>query len=279
MLALLGPFGVAPRCMWVAFGGIQCMAPHFSLTIFSSCFWGGVALILWKRNRIVDIIAYIITPFKLGTVLLLIVGGFIYNPLHMKSFLAWDLPAFQLGLLNGYQTMDLIAAFFFASTIYEYIQGKTEEKFLFRRALQSVILSGGILAIVYICFALLGSVYADQLIETPPELMLGMVAKQAFGVYGLPIVALTFLVSCFATATVLSSLFVDFISQEIALMSRPWAILTTIAIAMTFSYLGFASICGWLGWFLEKIYPLLIFYTLWRILQKCCPKSLEEEPL
>lgn len=277
MLALMGPFGVIPRCITVAFGGVAVWHPTLTFWIFSLGFCLLTAALIWKRNRIVSIIGLVLTPLKLGSILFLILFGLWYgHPINATHHSSFD--AFWSGISHGYQTMDLMAAFFFACTIYEYLythylqkqQQQPHVRQLVRAGIQASLLGASLLALVYIGFTALGAEYAPYLQATAPESFLVEIAKQALGIYAVPFVAFTLAVSCLATATVLTTLFVDFLQNEISgqRLSRPQSIFLTLSMTFAMSLLGFQTICQGLGMVLEWIYPFLVAYALFQIVCK-----------
>ncbi len=285
MLALMGPFGVIPRCITVAFGGLSLIIPGLPFVSFSFIFCLLIGVLIWQRNRIVDIIALILTPFKLGSIILLIIAGLYFGNDPLPS-LHTSKDAFLMGVMQGYQTMDLIAAFFFACTIYEYLQIKTNnqkniaarEHLLFKMGVYSSLIGAMLLSLVYVGFVMLGAKYALVLRGVPAESMLTEISRHALGVYAMPIVALTLAISCLATATVLTNLFVDFLQSDISLgrLTRPYSIFLTLTITFGISLLGFQFICVWLGSILEWIYPLLLVYAIAQIIRKTsCFKTIE----
>ena len=274
MLTLMGPFGVIPRCITVAFGGITVLEPALPFWVFSLGFCLLTGALIWKRNRIVSIIGLVLTPFKLGSIILLIGFGLWYGEQTLPTAQP-ALESFWLGVSQGYQTMDLMAAFFFACTIYEYLKIQLAEKGqfqpnfqqLFRYGLQASLMGAALLGIVYVGFTILGAKYAPYLQTTAPESMLVEIANHALGRYAVPFVAFTLAVSCLATATVLTTLFVDFLQEEISCnrLSRPQSIIVTLILTFGMSLLGFQVICQWLGATLEWIYPLLVVYAILQI--------------
>ena len=277
MLCMMGPFGVMPRCITVAFGGLSFLTPALPFWVFSLSFCLLIGALIWQRNKIVSIIGLGLTPFKLGSIVLLIIFGLWYGPEVMPSAQA-STQSFWLGVSQGYQTMDLIAAFFFATTIYEYLQLRLKEAGqlnpsvpqLFRWGVSASLVGALLLSIVYIGFTLLGAKYAPYLQSTPPESMLVEIAKHTLGTYGMPIVAFTLAISCLATATVLTTLFVDFLQEDISRnhLTRPQSIIITLILTFGMSLLGFQTICQFLGTILEWIYPLLVVYAVIQILRK-----------
>jgi LIVCS family branched-chain amino acid:cation transporter len=271
MLALMGPFGVIPRCITVAFGGVAPMVPSLNFSAFSIGFCLLTAALIWQRNRIVDIIALFLTPFKFGSIVILILLGLWFNhSLPIDSAMPAR-EAFTSGLFEGYQTMDLMAAFFFGCTIYEYLRMRLQSHFgyvdkarLFKLSLYASLFGGLLLSLVYIGFLFLGASYHAVIASIEPEFMLATIAQEALGNYGMPVVGLTLAVSCLATATVLATLFVDFLKEDICQnrLSRPVGISLTLVVTFVVSLFGFQSIRTALGAILSWTYPFLVVYTL-----------------
>jgi LIVCS family branched-chain amino acid:cation transporter len=126
MLCLMGAFGVIPRCITVAFGGVNGLFPSLPFWTFSLGFCLLIGALIWRRNKIVSIIGLGLTPFKLGSIVFLIIFGLWYGGDALPAVQTSN-QSFWLGIKQGYQTMDLIAAFFFACTIYEYLQNRLRE--------------------------------------------------------------------------------------------------------------------------------------------------------
>ncbi|MBY0280840.1 MAG: branched-chain amino acid transport system II carrier protein [Alphaproteobacteria bacterium] len=277
MLSLMGPFGVIPRCITVAFGGLQLMVPNLSFSFFSLGFCFLTGFLIWQRNRIVSIIGLILTPFKLGSIVLLILVGLYFGEGPLLSIHATQ-ESFSLGFLQGYQTMDLVAGLFFACTIYEYLRNnltslgsaENNDRQLLKQGIYASLIGALLLSLVYIGFIMLGAEYAPYLKNIPPESMLVEIARHALGHYAMPIVAATLAVSCLATATVLTTLAVDFLQEDISrnYLNRAQSIVIILAVTLGISLLGFQSICSFLGTALTWIYPFLVVYALVQIFRK-----------
>ncbi|MES2607252.1 MAG: branched-chain amino acid transport system II carrier protein [Pseudomonadota bacterium] len=273
MLMLMGPFGVIPRCVDVAFGGFEVMYPALPLWVFSAFFCTSIGALIWRTNSIVDIIGLFLTPIKLGSYILLIVVGIYFATPVTHSEIAPS-ASFFLGLHKGYQTMDLLASFFFASTIYHYLKsalGKNEsDEKLIRMGILASLVGGVLLAACYIGLVMLGHLYSPFLANVPQESMLAVIAQQTLGRYAVPFIAVTLAISCLATATILAALFADFVKEDICKnkISRPHAIIFTVIASFSLSLLGFETICNWLGYILEWIYPFLMAFSVYQLLSK-----------
>ncbi len=273
MLMLMGPFGVIPRCVDVAFGGFELMYPALPLWIFSAFFCTFIGALIWRTNSIVDIIGLFLTPLKLGAyALLIVVGIWLSAPVTHSQLMPSS--SFFLGLHKGYQTMDLLASFFFASTIYHYLKTalgkKSSDEQLVRMGILASLVGGALLAACYIGLVMLGHLYSPFLVNVPQESMLAAIAQKTFGHYAVPFIAVTLAVSCLATATILAALFADFVKEDICQnkISRPHAILFTVITSFSLSLLGFETICNWLGYILEWIYPFLMAFSIYQLASK-----------
>ncbi|MDP3371886.1 MAG: branched-chain amino acid transport system II carrier protein [Candidatus Paracaedibacteraceae bacterium] len=274
MLMLIGPFGVIPRCVNVAFGGLELMCPIFPLWLFSLIFCIFTGVLIWRPNNIVNIIGLILTPIKLGSyVLLIIIGIWFAEPVIYSEMSASS--SFFLGLSKGYQTMDLMASFFFASTIYVYLKKalpaeKNVDDKLIRMGILSSLFGAFLLLGCYVGLVLLGYLYSPFLDNVAQESMLVAIAQQTLGRYAGPFITTTLAVSCLATATILAALFTDFLKEDICKnkITRPQAIFATAIISFTLSLFGFESICNCLGYILEWIYPFLMLFAIFQIVRK-----------
>lgn len=278
MLAMMGPFGVIPRCITVGYGGIGLIYPSFSYAIYSAIFTLMVASLVWRENRIVDIIGIVLSPWKIGAFLLLIGAGILYGAEPLTSqMIAGD--AFKNGFFKGYQMMDLIAAFFFSATIIKYLRQNMNEaddsKYLFSMSLKACIMGASLLAIFYAGFIFMGASYATHLINVAPEAMLTAITHITLGHYAAPVMAFTLAIATLATAVILTALFVDFVVTDISggRLTRPQAIMVTSVITYAMSLLGFKQICSILGSILEFAYPALIVFSILAILSKCMNRN------
>jgi len=273
ILMLIGPFGVVPRCITVAFGGFNLLMPSLSFELFSLFFCGIIIACIWTKSRIVDIIGLFLTPFKLGGIVILILFGLWFGQDAVQGGLSSP-QTFTNALFKGYQTMDLMAAFFFSSAIVYYLRShltaKDDNKTLVKMSVAASIMGALLLTVVYIGFIGLGAKYAPYLHDAQPEHLLVAIGGQALGFFAKPIIAVILAVGCLATAVILSTLFVDFLQQDLTneRLKRPQAIFITMAITFVVSLLGFSKLMVVLGTILDVAYPALIALAIMNIVSK-----------
>lgn len=269
-LALMGPFGVLARCLTVAHGALLLLFPTISLPVASALFCGIIFLFTVNKSKIIPLLGNFLTPF-----LLLSIGGIALFALAKGSFpessLGLGVDALKNGFLQGYQTMDLLAAFFFSQFVighlFRYTDTHLNQKGALKTFLWASLVGGGILALVYFLLVLLGALYAPMLAEVPPQAMLGIIAMHALGPLAAPFVCIAIIFACLTTAIVLASLFADFLRKEVmhGRMGNAPALIGTLLIGFLVSNLEFAGIAKFLGPLLEMIYPALIALTLYNI--------------
>ena len=266
-LALMGPFGVLARCLTVAHGALLLIFPSISLPISSlilCCLIYGLTL---RRQRILSLLGTFLTPF-----LLLSIGTIAFFGFRDTSFPSptvdqgWG--ALKNGFFQGYQTMDLLAAFFFSQFIIKQLYHQFPENSVRASArtifLQASLIGATILSSVYFILVLLGWMYSAHLTGTPAQEMLGLITLHALGKFATPFLCFAIIFACLTTAIVLTSLFADFLRTEVtqSKLGRPMALFITLLIGFSVSTLEFAGIAKFLGPLLEVIYPALIALTI-----------------
>lgn len=289
ILLLIGPIGVIPRCISVALGGLQLIWPHLSLMMGSLIFCILMGILVWRPNNVVNIIGVVLTPFKLGGIALLIIAGIIFAP-SVQPYDLQIMPAFLNGASVGYQTLDLLAAFFFSSTIVLYLKENLPAHYaqhepqgrglspLMKASVMASCLGGLLLILVYSGFVKLGASFAPHLNDASPEALLAAIGGVTLGQHALFIVSITLAVSCLATAVILANLFIEFVRVDVCEkrfnMKLSHHLITIVTIIVTFgvAQLGFERICGLLGAILVFMYPAFIALALYHVMRMFWPQ-------
>lgn len=271
-LSLMGPFGVLARCITVAHGAFKLLLPNTELWLFSILSCAVIFLLTIRKNKIVPLLGVILTPFLLLSLAAIAMFGLQSAELPAPSPNGgWS--SFKNGIFQGYQTMDLLAAFFFSAFVIKHLKerhaaedGAHSLPIFFKSSL----IGAGLLSIIYFALVLLGAIYAPQLALIEPQEMLGFVAQASLGSWAAPIVCCAVVLACITTAIVLASLFADFLKKEVTKdrINHSTALITTLLIAFFISTLEFSGIARFLGPILEAVYPALIVLTVLSIFHK-----------
>ncbi len=272
-LALMGPFGVLARCLTVAHGALLLLLPNASLPITSLLLCVVIYLLTINRNKIVSTLGTVLTPFLLVAIALIAFFGLNQGSMPEETT-AQGWGALKNGFFQGYQTMDLLAAFFFSQFVIKHLYSKLTpndgESTLLKHFYKSASIGAGLLSLVYFSLVMLGWIYSSLLVDIPPQEMLGVIALESLGKIAAPSVCLAVLFACLTTAIVLASLFADFLRTEITQdkIGNKAALLITLGIGFCVSTFDFAGIAKFLGPILEIVYPALIALTVVNIANK-----------
>lgn len=269
IISLLGPFGAAPRCIALAHSTLSVSFSGIPLILFSitSCLL--IFLFSYKENRLLSVLGYFLSPMKITLLIVVIIKGFIEAP---EAILVSTNPSkivhFWNGLTEGYNTMDLLAAFFFAPIVISSLGNAEKDQNLNRFVLLASTIGASLLALVYIGFCYLAYLYAPQLTGISNDQLLGAIAIKILGSYAGLIVSLTVTFACLTTAIALIVAFTRFVEKEILKEKVGYVPILMISLFMTFAVttLEFQGIARLLNPLLEVCYPALILLTFYNLL-------------
>jgi len=124
--------------------------------LFSISTCGLIFLFSFRENRLVKLLGYVLSPLMIALLILVIIKGFICAPeaLLVSTNLS-NISHFWKGLTEGYNTMDLLAAFFFAPIVISSLRSSERDHNLNRFVLIASVIGAFLLALVYIGFCYL----------------------------------------------------------------------------------------------------------------------------
>jgi len=287
IMIMIGPFGALPRLITVSHATFNVYFPGISLMVFSGVSCLLIFLLTFKKNKIVDILGVYLTPVLLFSLFAIIVLGYYYSP---EAPLSYHDPSkvFFLGLKTGYETMDLLGAFFFSSVVLSCQESPTpdtDEKVNYRniifQALRASVIGSVLLSFVYIGFSSIASGFSGSLEGLERAELLGKLALivlgQSAGVFAILAVAL----ACLTTAIALAVVFSEFIHRDLLpekVSYLPCLIVTLLA-TFYFSTMSFSGISAFLKPILEVTYPALIVLTLCNIAHKLWHMNIVKTPV
>jgi branched-chain amino acid:cation transporter, LIVCS family len=261
IIAIIGPFGVLPRCLTIAHAGAAMCFPHLPLLPFSV----GACLLIFlasmKKGRLVDILGYYLTPCLLFSLIVIVVKGLFSMPTSAPSELT-SFQALKLGFLEGYNTMDLLAAFFFSKTVLLYFE--TPEGIDLKRTIKAGGIGMGLLALTYVTFAFLGASFGPLLESVPPEQLLMQIAREVLGSFGGIMASVAISLACLTTAIALAEVTTNFLVHDLTnkKLNETWAMGIVLLISIGVSTFEFSGIAAFLVPILTFSYPLLIGVTV-----------------
>lgn len=205
---ILGPLGVIPRLVTLMHATTSPYLMGTSLPLFSLLAAALIFACSFKRHKLVSVLGIYLTPLLLiclGALMILgLTGG--------SSYAAGAIPAkesFLQGLLGGYNTMDLIAAFMFATVVLPHFEKKEENgQSPLKKMTISSLIAASLLFFTYVGLCLISARHAGALDSAcPPEQMLSAMAIKILGPAGGFIAAMAILTACLTTAMTLAAIF------------------------------------------------------------------------
>lgn len=276
IMALIGPLAAIPRCIALSFTTVKSFLPSTTPFYFSliSCF-----IIYWlaiRKSRVVGILGRILSPILLVSLALIIIKGFISSPSaacidNRRTFF------FLKGLLEGYNTMDIFAAFFFSAVVIAGLKTRltTRSKEVSSKALVSGTLQAGViglslLGLIYTGFSYVSSFFSEYLAGIEPAGLISSIAYFTLGPSAGVIASLAVSLACLTTAIALSVVFSDFLSNEVfgSRLGYRSSLLLTMVVTFAMANMGFADIVGLIAPVLVVCYPALIVLAVMNIAHK-----------
>lgn len=202
-----------------------------------------------------------ITPVLLLPVVILCTAAIMnFDTKQLAPSSGYDSGAFFKGFLEGYNTMDALAALAFGIVILTAIQkkGVHDEKQLSRYTLRAAIIAGGLLAAVYISFGLLGVKIAANGTFENGTAILSSASTLFFGKAGTSFIGVIFTLACFTTVVGLTSACGQYFSKLLPKASYKFVITAVTLIGFTLSNIGLNQILKVSVPFLVTAYPLTI---------------------
>lgn len=272
---ILGPLGVIPRLVTL----MHAMAGRylFDMTLMPFTILAAAVVFgcSFQRQRLIGFLGKVLTP-----ILLVSLAALVFLGLTVDSSLSPNPPtareSFLQGLLGGYNTMDLIAAFLFATVVLPHFQKETDlehpaqgRRSLLKKMVFSSLIAAAILFLAYIGLCLISAYHGWMLPATcPSEQMLSAIAIKLLGPIGGCLATIAVVTACLTTAMTLTSIFADYLRKDLCRgkINHTWALVLTLAITTFFANLGFGGIAAFLGPLLQVVYPGLILLTFLNLL-------------
>ncbi len=276
IMLLIGPFGGLPRCIALSFSTLKqsWSSIEFSLFSFISCLL--IFFFAYKKTRMLHLLGVFLTPFLLFNLGLIVAIGlstadYSANPTSLSAS-----ESFWHGFMEGYNTMDLLASFFFSAMIYNTlkleIQDPTEKehKQVLSISLKASCVGGALLACVYLGFCLVAAGHTQTLSTIDSGELLGVLTMKILGPYAGIIAAATISLACLTTAIALAAVFAEFLRKEVfrGKITYLQSLIATLCMGFAVSLLEFTAIVALLFPLLEILYPALIVFTLYNIVMR-----------
>lgn len=263
----IGPFLAIPRNANVAYEmGVkpflnESWNSSLFLFLYSAVFFSLVYVISLNPAKMEKYMGRWITPILLLSMVVLCAVGFVKldSPLQTPSE-AYQNGAFSKGFIEGYNTMDALAALAFGIVILNSIQqkGVREEKQLTRYTLKAGMIAGVLLALVYVSIGWIGGkMAANGSFENGADI-LSSASTLLLGQSGTALLGLIFTLACFTTVVGLTTACGQYFSKLVPRASYKSIVLAVTLVGFLLSNLGLNQILKVSVPFLVTAYPLTI---------------------
>jgi len=275
IMGLIGPFGALPRCIALSYSTLQLYFPEMSIFAFSFVSCLIIFAFTYKKNSILDVLGYVLTPILLISLGFIIIKGLFVSPeMPITDVNRFDV--FTRGLKDGYQTMDLIGAFFFSSVILSCLKAETKQaeknndNAIIKMTLKSSIIGAFLLSVVYIGFSFVAAFHSESLSNVPQDQLIGMIAIHVLGPFAGVFACIAVSLACLTTAIALAAVFAEFLHQDIFKSKIGYipALVGTLIVTFFISTLNFMGIASILFPILQICYPALITLSVLNIAYK-----------
>jgi len=273
IMGLIGPFGATPRCIALSYSTAKAFLPSIPLPLFSAIACVIIWLFTFRRNTIIDSLGYVLTPLLLISLGIIIVVGLSTHsgtsPLADHN----NLSVFLKGLNDGFQTMDLLGAFFFSSVAITGLKSALSKRESTHRQLVTTTLlassiGASLLALVYVGFSYVAAFHSNAIQNIPSDELISMIAIHILGPKAAIVACLAVSLACLTTAIALASVFAEFIHKDLSFNKIGYgpSLIITLVITYFVSTLNFTGIAAFLLPVLQICYPALIALTILNIL-------------
>ncbi|NGX34924.1 MAG: Branched-chain amino acid transport system 2 carrier protein [Candidatus Anoxychlamydiales bacterium] len=258
LLTIWIPLGSAPRCIALAYSSISAYIDIGPIWMFSAIYSIFVFYVIRTKMGFLDILGKIITPLLIGSILIIFILGLktgVSPHLATKDF------AFFRSLKEGYNTMDLIASFFFSASIIQILYKKTKSMpSSIKMIVKSSVIGMSLLAFVYLMLIFIAAKYSDVLMGVQKDQLLAFLAKVILGSKFSVISLIAIVLACFSTSVALVISYSDFLQLQVFKNKKDIniSIVFSIAISFVMSLFGLNGITFITAPVLKFCYPILL---------------------
>ncbi len=283
-LMVIGPVIAIPRIVtlshvmtapFIPLPFLQEITPLSSF-VFSLFFLGITFIATYRPGKVVDVIGNIITPALLASLGLIITVGLLHTEAPIPTVSDWW-TIFSTNLIRGYETLDLLAGIFFASTVINMLKnsvpGDNKMRTLTTLCMRAGAIGVGLLALVYTAMHFLGVFHAYGTEYMNAGELFSYISFKILGTYGAAVIATAVLMACLSTAIALCATVARYVQYTLFRnrIAYVHALILTIVSSIPLTVCGLSTVLKWTAGPLVYVgYPVLITLTVCNIMYKTC---------
>ncbi|MDU6063912.1 MAG: branched-chain amino acid transport system II carrier protein [Anaerococcus sp.] len=265
----IGPLGAIPRTAATSFEMVQSAGFNINIFVFTLIFFGLSLFLALAKNSVVDLIGKFLTPLLLISLLIMIIVG-VSSPIGQIKEINLNVgKIFSDSMLEGYNTMDALAALAFTPIIVESVINKGYKNELLKKTIQASLIAVLGLAFVYISLTFLGASVSTSINTDSRVTLLNYIAEKVLGNKGKFVLIVAIIMACFTTSigliSSISNIFSEFTKDKVSY--KFFAIIIAL-VSLLLSALGVESIIRLTGPFLQFVYPLAVILVIFNLIGK-----------
>ncbi|WP_195340811.1 branched-chain amino acid transport system II carrier protein [Lacticaseibacillus paracasei] len=284
--ATIGPMFGTPRTATVSFTtGVLPMLPkawaQVGLLVFSALFFAAAFFLSYKERKITTAVGKILNPVFLVLLFFVFFIGFSHpmgNPATQTVTAAYKNASFMNGFLQGYNTMDALAALAFGVTVVTAVRclGLKNDDDVAKSTAKAGVMATSWIGLIYVALILLGSMSLAHFKLSPEGgTAFNQVVTYYFGAAGHAVLATLLTLTCLTTAVGLVAAFAQDFHRHFPKVSyRVWLALTSFLSFLTANF-GLEQIITWSVPMLMFLYP----FSMVLILLSVFGKAFHHDPL
>ena len=231
--------------------------------LYSLVFFAAAFLVALRPEKLTQHLGRILCPTLLMLIVVLFVGCILHPvaPGYGAPTAAYTVLPTAQGVLDGYQTMDTLAALNFGAVIALNIQavGVTEESAVRRGTIKAGLIAGTMLLVVYAMLAHIGGISGAAFPGSDTgAAVLTALADSLFGRVGQVLLAAIFVIACFNTCVGLISGVGQYFHELLPRIPYPAIAAFFALMSMLLANIGLAGILKLSVPVLNAIYPIAI---------------------
>ena len=260
-MALAPMFSGSSEPVFMGFSSLVCA--QFVYSVFFFLLAGLMAL---KPEKLTQRLGKFTSPALIIMIALLFVAC-MFNPIagYGLALPPYDINAFVRGFLEGYQTMDTLAALNFGLIIALNVQalGVKSTEGVVSETVKAGMIAGFFLITIYLALAHIGATVGGAgLITENGAQTLTSVAKIQFGSWGIILLGMIFFVACLNTCVGLLSCCSDYFTKVFPVLSYKGWLLVFVLCSMVVSNAGLTLILKLSIPVLMAIYPVALMLII-----------------
>ncbi|MGN7470572.1 branched-chain amino acid transport system II carrier protein [Brevibacillus sp. SAFN-007a] len=279
----IGPALAIPRAGSLAFEmGVapflpeQLVASKFSLLVYTLVFFLIVFWLSLSPSKLVDRFGKLLTPVLLALIALIYVKSLVtpLGPMGTPTGKYGTNPIVQ-GFLDGYLTMDALAALVFGIVIANTLRAKgmTDTKMLSASMIRAGIGAGLLLTVIYVMLGIMGASAASLGKAENGAQLLASMMNQLFGASGTLILGVIFTVACLCVSIgLVTSCSQYFHGLFGGLSYKGWVTVLSV-LSMIVANMGLTQILTVSVPVLGAIYPVAIILILLALVERFIPAT------